>query len=163
LNLDPNESMNVADLHADKIQVYRSLVSKWYVSSNNLFLSKLEAYRPVGGVLPDEDQLQKPGPRGITLGYQKGNRFVETNDLSNKNRVLVWVSWVSYPESKALLFRWSSPSGKVYEEKSFVHPGWADAIKKHPLQSDLETGSWEFAIYDGSEKLMAQKFIIRRE
>ena len=150
-------------MHPEKISTYRNIAAKWYVSSNNLFLSKLAAYRPVGGVLPSESQLQKPGPIGITVGFRDGNRFVEAKTLLNTKQITAWISWIAYPKEKTLLFKWKSPSGKVYNKSVDLFPGWADTMEKIPALRPLETGGWQLGIYDVDELLISTNFNIKTE
>jgi len=161
LENDPNEIMNIAHLHEDKIDVYRQHVASWYLDSNNTFLSKLREYKPVGGKLLSKADVQNPGPKGISFGYREGNAFINAEQLKSTHEILAWVKWISYPSKKSLTYLWASPSGESYEKRVEVAPGWPDTTISLDVQPPLEKGVWSMKIVDQEVELINGNFTIQ--
>ena len=81
--------------------------------------------------------------------------------MISTSEVLAWISWISYPEDKTLIFRWTSPLGEIFESKDVVHPGWMDTTRRIPVLDGLELGRWKFDILDNQRKLISVDFDIR--
>jgi len=157
---DPVEKINLASAHADKIELYRKLISKWYIQSNNEYLALLKNYKPIGGEVPTEADLLNPGPKRVTFGDKTDDKFTEVKKLKTHHNIAAWVSWISFETVKEFTIEWVSPSREVIQKQFSVEPGWADTWTELPKPTPVENGKWVFRIIDNDKELLSDTFTV---
>ncbi len=159
LQADPGESRNLASSHPQQCDLYYQLCQQWYIQTNDDYTAHLQEYKVSGGRGLTIEELSTPGPKILAFGVKPPDRdFEELPAIHPHEDLYVWTQWVSYPQDKTLIYRWTSPAGAHYDTEFRVKSDWSTTWVKYGGELPLQSGMWSLAIRDGNEELISGTF-----
>lgn len=153
LSVDPQETHNIAKLHADRIHTYRKLVVNWTDAMNKAYLSSYAA----------RDAKSDYGNDQLILGATNKHKKI-IPDLAPRASTDVFSAIVVREfadEDKRYIFEWRMPGGKV--ERKLVAPqvGW-NVFWHHAPRTNgkLAVGLWRVRVsrVDDDKKALIRSF-----
>lgn len=146
LMTDPHEQKNLAPQYADAVQQYECWIQKWYINTNNDFVSRLRGFQYLAHGLKEED-LKIKGPKLIRFGrFTNQNEFEPRAEFDVMDKVVVMTDWINDWAEKDLLYVWTSPQGKVEATAFHMKSDWTRTWVNRPDNLPLEPGTWKLKI-----------------
>lgn len=163
MGADPNEAVNLAASHPEKIAVYSQLAKNWFVFANNEFALKLDGFLSDADKLAFGNAMTVVGPNDIRIGIRlPGTPFqLSKGPFNPAEAITVMTRGAPLGKDTPLRYVYSSPSG-AKRERIFTHKaGWTSTYFAEPLDAPREPGTWRVDIFDGERKLLGAGYQIR--
>ena len=163
LETDPDEQINIAHLHKEKIEVYRDLCASWYFNSNKRFVSQLKGY---GKQDLDAKALETPGPKILKFGVKINDQpFKELSSIHPQESLVAYTVGIPFPENTMTNFIWTSPDGKKYNTSMEYDSEWSYVWVQCPFQRPLMEGKWKLDILNSTTNklLIENEFVVSEE
>jgi len=106
----------------------------------------------------------KPGPHSLSFGVKNNKgKYIELKTIHPKEDMVAATHGPSFNENQALLYIWTSPSGKKRSFPFTYKKGWTRTWVKHEPHQPMEEGQWKLEIMFNQEKLIEGKFRVSKK
>ena len=161
LHTDPLEQNNLAPSMPERVSEYESLVTHWYIKTNNKYRAQLTNYSPPGAKGLTTEDIRSYGPKIMGFGVYKDRKFTELKNIAPNTPMVAWTQWVPYTEDTLVYYHWQTPSGNLIKKKFNVKKGWTDTRVKIPVQSPIPKGAWSLTIKENDQELLQGSFVVQ--
>lgn len=152
LSADPQEKINLAGRHPERVRLYEEECAHWYVERDKTFLS-LQQGTPVASGL-DSARLKEPGLKRLQIGYGVATtgdfRVVQADTFNPREPLFVESIWLGATESTEAAYVWTAPDGT--QTRQAIGLGTSIQTRREParLPLPMQAGSWSLqALLDG--------------
>jgi phosphoglycerol transferase MdoB-like AlkP superfamily enzyme len=159
---DPDEQVNLADQHSDRVQRYDALCQRLFIGHDDEFTARLQGYHYPGGPALSAAEVRSSGPKRLAMGVAADpslRRIVERSTFHPREQPIAYVRLVSYERETPIDFSWHSPSGVECRWTVPIDPECTSYRLPYPGPRPMEPGSWTLSLRDpagGSELLRTQ-------
>ncbi len=154
---DPDEQVNLAGQHRDRVERYDALCQRLFVRHDDEFTARLQGYHYLGGPALSAAEVRSPGPKRLAMGSASGSiRIVERSTFDPREQPIAYVRLVSYERETPIEFRWRSPSGVECRVTVPIDPEFSCFRLPFSGPRPMEQGRWTLSLRDparGSELL----------
>lgn len=163
LDLDPNETHNLAPDEPERVAHYTALVSDWYFQTNDSFTMRLENYRQPGERGLTAADVTAAGPKVLTFGhgdprYSTPPYLVEAKTFHPNEAVIVWTLWTPFGDTREISYHWLAPSGRDFSKLFNLEEGWTYTYVGYDGPLPMEQGHWRVVIGDLAQPLFSGEF-----
>jgi len=165
LTRDPTEQQNLAARNLDRVRMYRELAANWYVWTNYEYSSHLAGYDTTRRRVVTMANYARVEPPQLRVGHftrGEGGGFVETPVMAPNAPVYVWNRWSFLPDDIDVRIRVVSPRRAVYEYDFHISADWEVSWYHPGLDEAKEEGVWEVSIWARGDRLVTERFEVRR-
>jgi len=165
LNADPDELINLADKHSDRIDAYVNMISNWIVYVDSQFVKRLDGYEKNYDETSEVADLGSPGPKRIAIGRKPpGLPFLPFNGTVHpKEDLFVGTEGLAYPDDVLVDYVVTSPSGKR-ETTSFKHRrGWTKTYLRLAADRPREEGIWNVELLKEHKQVISTSFTVSKK
>lgn len=163
LDLDPNETHNLAPDEPERVARYTTLVSDWYFQTNDAFTTRLENYHQPGERSLTADDVKAAGPKVLTFGhgdpsYSTPPYLVEAKTFHPNEAIIAWTLWTPFGNAREIPYHWLAPSGQDFSTVFNLEEGWTYTYVGYDGPLPMELGHWRLVIGDLAQPLSGGEF-----
>jgi hypothetical protein len=160
LSQDPTEQKNLASQFPERLEVYRDLLQRWFVTTDREFLVKA-----IGHVQPGMESaatledVTRPGPKILTFGRVVNKEFQPLVEIHPSENLFAWSHGTAFGTETPVIYHWTSPSGRVRRVRHIVKAEWETVTVRMADTLPLEEGKWHLELTkDDGDVLVSGEF-----